>query len=137
MDILEGLADLLTWQGRRAEAIAYLDQASALDAGRNDVQLRRGRLLHALGRQSEAGAAYALVFSLRGLFVGWKTGWPSLLLNSSAKITKANRSLRSVELPVRLESTVEWDTLRFTGTPAIPVKATYFTLADARRRAMG
>ena len=73
-DILVGLADLLSWQGRRAEAIAYLDQASALDAGRNDVQLRRGRLLHALGRQSEAGAAYALVFSLRGLFVGMEDG---------------------------------------------------------------
>ena len=73
-DILVGLADLLSWQGRRAEAIAYLDQASALDAGRNDVQLRRGRLLHALGRQAEAGAAYALVFSLRGLFVRTEGG---------------------------------------------------------------
>jgi len=73
-DILVGLADLLSWQGRRAEAIAYLDQASALDAGRNDVQLRRGRLLHALGRQAEAGAAYALVFSLKGLFVGMEDG---------------------------------------------------------------
>jgi len=68
-DILVGLADLLTWQGRHAEAIAYLDQASAIDTGRNDVHLRRGRLLHALGRQAEAGAAYALVFSLKGLFV--------------------------------------------------------------------
>jgi tetratricopeptide (TPR) repeat protein len=73
-DILVGLADLLTWQGRRAEAIAYLDQASVLDTGRNDVQLRRGRLLHALGRQAEAGAAYALVFSLKGLFVGMEDG---------------------------------------------------------------
>jgi len=69
-DILVGLADLLSWQGRRAEAIKYLDQASVLDAGRNDVQLRRGRLLHALGLQSQAGAAYALVLSLKGLFVG-------------------------------------------------------------------
>jgi tetratricopeptide (TPR) repeat protein len=41
-DILVGLADLLSWQGRRAEAIAYLDQASVLDTGRNDVHLRRG-----------------------------------------------------------------------------------------------
>ena len=73
-DILVGLADLLTWQGRRAEAIAYLDQASALDTGRNDVQLRRGRLLHSLGRQAEAGAAYAQVFSLKGLFVGMEDG---------------------------------------------------------------
>ena len=69
-DILVGLADLLSWQGRRAEAIKYLDQASVLDAGRNDVQLRRGRLLHALGLRSQAGAAYALVLSLKGLFVG-------------------------------------------------------------------
>ena len=69
-DILVGLADLLTWQGRSTEAIAFLDQASVLDAGRNDVQLRRGRLLHALGRQAEAGAAYALVFSLKRLFLG-------------------------------------------------------------------
>ena len=73
-DILVGLADLLSWQGRRTEAIAYLDQASVLDAGRNDVQLRRGRLLHALGRQAEAGAAYALVFSLKGLFLGTEDG---------------------------------------------------------------
>jgi tetratricopeptide (TPR) repeat protein len=73
-DILVGLADLLSWQGRRAEAIAYLNQASVLDAGRNDVHLRRGRLLHALGRQAEAGAAYALVFSLKGLFVGMEDG---------------------------------------------------------------
>ena len=73
-DILVGLADLLSWQGRRAEAIAYLDQASVLDASRNDVHLRRGRLLHALGRQAEAGAAYARVFSLKGLFVGMEDG---------------------------------------------------------------
>jgi len=73
-DILVGLADLLTWQGRHAEAIEYLDQASTIDTGRNDVQLRRGRLLHALGRQAEAGAAYALVFSLKGLFVGMGDG---------------------------------------------------------------
>jgi tetratricopeptide (TPR) repeat protein len=72
-DILVGLADLLIWQGRRAEAIAYLDQASELDAGRNDVHLRRGRLLHSLGRRVEAGAAYAQVFSLKGLFVGVAT----------------------------------------------------------------
>src|SRR6185503_1427220 len=32
------------------------------------------RLLHALGRQAEAGAAYALVFSLKGLFVGMEDG---------------------------------------------------------------
>jgi tetratricopeptide (TPR) repeat protein len=69
-DILVGLADLLIWQGRRAEAIVYLDQASVVDAGRNDVQLRRGRLLHALGRRAEAGAAYALVLSLKGLCIG-------------------------------------------------------------------
>jgi tetratricopeptide (TPR) repeat protein len=69
-DILVGLADLLTWQGQRVEAMAFLDQASLLDAGRNDVHLRRGRLLHALGRRAEAGVAYALVFSLKGLFVG-------------------------------------------------------------------
>ena len=78
-DILVGLADLLTWQGRRAEAIAFLDQASVLDAGRNDVHLRRGRLLHALGRRAEAGAAYALVLSLKGLFLGMEDGlaWPT------------------------------------------------------------
>jgi len=69
-DILVGLADLLTWQGRGSEAIVYLDQASVVDAGRNDVQLRRGRLLHALGRRAEAGAAYALVLSLKGLYIG-------------------------------------------------------------------
>ena len=73
-DILVGLADLLSWQGRRAEAIVYLDQASVLDAGRNDVQLRRGRLLHALGLRAEAGAAYAQVLSLKGLFVGMEDG---------------------------------------------------------------
>jgi len=71
-DILVGLADLLIWQERSAEAITLLDQASVLDAGRNDVQLRRGRLLHALGRRAEAGAAYARVLSLDGLFVGVK-----------------------------------------------------------------
>lgn len=69
-DILVGLADLLSWQGRAAEAIPFLDQASLLDAGRNDVQLRRGRLLHALGRRAEAGAAYARVLSIDGLSVG-------------------------------------------------------------------
>jgi len=68
MDILVGLADLLTWQERRAEAIALLDQAAALDASRNDVQLRRGRLLHVLGRRAESGTAYARVLSLDGLF---------------------------------------------------------------------
>jgi tetratricopeptide (TPR) repeat protein len=69
-DILVGLADLLSWQGRRAEAIAFLDRASTLDAGRKDVQLRRGRLLHALGLRAEAGTAYAQLLSLKGLFVG-------------------------------------------------------------------
>ena len=73
-DILVGLADLLIWQGLQTEAIALLDQASAIDPSRNDVQLRRGRLLHALGRRAEAGAAYALVLSLRGLFVGTEDG---------------------------------------------------------------
>ena len=76
-DILVGLADLLIWQGRGAQAIAYLDQASELDAGRNDVHLRRGRLLHSLGRQAEAGAAYARVFSLRGLFIGVEDELPT------------------------------------------------------------
>ena len=73
-DILVGLADLLIWQGRPAEAITLLDQASVLDAGRNDVQLRRGRLLHALELRAEAGAAYARVLSLDGLSVGMKGG---------------------------------------------------------------
>jgi tetratricopeptide (TPR) repeat protein len=70
MDILVGLADLLSWQERRTEAIVFLNQASILDAGRKDVQLRRGRLLHALGLRAEAGAAYAQLLSLKGLFVG-------------------------------------------------------------------
>ena len=69
-DILVGLADLLTWQGRSVEAIPFLDQASLFDPGRNDVQLRRGRLLHALGRRAEAGVAYAHVLSIDGLSVG-------------------------------------------------------------------
>lgn len=69
-DILMGLVDLLSWQGRRTEAIVFLNQASILDAGRKDVQLRRGRLLHALGLRAEAGAAYAQLLSLKGLFVG-------------------------------------------------------------------
>jgi len=77
-DILVGLADVLIWQGRPAEAITLLDQASVLDAGRNDVQLRRGRLLHALERRAEAGAAYARVLSLDGLSVGVKGGLPIL-----------------------------------------------------------
>ena len=81
-DILVGLADLLTWQERPTEAIALLDQASVLDAGRNDVQLRRGRLLHALGRRAEAGAAYARVLSLDGLSVGLKDGLAMLSAES-------------------------------------------------------
>jgi tetratricopeptide (TPR) repeat protein len=71
-DILVGLADLLSWQGRRAEAIVLLDQAIVIDAGRNDVQLRRGRLLHTLGCRAEAGVAYAHVLSLEGLSSGMK-----------------------------------------------------------------
>ena len=68
MDILIGLADLLIWQKRSVEALTFLDQAIARDTARNDVQLRRGRLLHALGRRAEAGAAYSRVFALEGLF---------------------------------------------------------------------
>ena len=86
-DILVGLADVLIWQGRPAEAITLLDQASALDAGRNDVQLRRGRLLHALGRRAEAGAAYARVLSLDGLSVGVKGGLAILNAESVDEVT--------------------------------------------------
>ena len=94
-DILVGLADLLTWQGRQTEAIAFLDQASAIDASRNDVQLRRGRLLHALGRRAEAGAAYALVLSLRGLFVGTEDG---LATPATAFLHQGYQSQRSSPL---------------------------------------
>jgi hypothetical protein len=73
-DILVGLADLLIWQDRSAETVTRLDHASVLDAGRNDVQLRRGRVLHALGCRAEAGAADARVLSLDGLSVGVKDG---------------------------------------------------------------
>ena len=69
IDILPGLADLLTWQGRSAESIVFLNRAAVLDPGRNDVHLRRGRALHTLGRTAEAGAAYSHVLSLEGLFL--------------------------------------------------------------------
>ena len=138
-DILVGLADLLIWQGRQTEAIAYLDQAGAIDASRNDVQLRRGRLLHALGRRAEAGAAYALVFSLKGLFVGTEDGLATPATAFLHQGYQSQRPAPSVELLARLESTVEWDTLRPDGTAAILVNLTWrsFALAGTRRPSTG
>ena len=139
MDILVGLADLLSWQGRRAEAIAYLDQASVLDAGRNDVHLRRGRLLHALGRQAEAGAAYALVFSLKGLFVGMEDGLARPATEFFRQDYESQRLASFSGVARLLESTVARGTLRFAGTPAIPVnpRCRSFALEGTCRQAVG
>src|SRR5262245_19648855 len=75
IDILLGLADLLTWQGRSSESIVFLNRAAVLDPGRNDVQLRRGRAFHTLGRTAEAGAAYSHVLSLEGLFLNGRLAY--------------------------------------------------------------
>src|SRR5262245_23171353 len=75
IDILLGLADLLTWQGRSSESIVFLNRAAVLDPSRNDVQLRRGRAFHTLGRTAEAGAAYSHVLSLEGLFLNGRLAY--------------------------------------------------------------
>jgi tetratricopeptide (TPR) repeat protein len=64
VDVLIGLADVLTWQGRAQEAIHWLERAYTLDPQRSEVHLRQGRILHALGRNSEAAAAYRQALKL-------------------------------------------------------------------------
>jgi hypothetical protein len=92
MDILVGLADLLVWQERSDEAIVLLDQATSLDASRNDVQLRRGRLLHALGRRAEAGVPYSRVLSLDGLSGGMRDESMAAMIPESIAERYGNRS---------------------------------------------
>lgn len=108
MDILVGLADLLIWQERSVEALTFLDQATALDGSRNDVQLRRGRLLHALGRRAEAGAAYSRVLSLEALFGGVRD--ESVVAADLESITKGdgNRSADPAGVP-HGDDSFQWD----------------------------
>jgi tetratricopeptide (TPR) repeat protein len=57
-DILVGLADVLARQQRFSEALVYLDRARELEPSRDDVEVRRGRMLRALGRRDEARSAF-------------------------------------------------------------------------------
>jgi tetratricopeptide (TPR) repeat protein len=61
VDILLGLADVLTWQKRAAEALEILDRACVLEPQRLDGHVRRGRVLHSLGRNRAARAAFRQV----------------------------------------------------------------------------
>lgn len=108
MDILVGLADLLIWQERSAEALGFLDQATVLDGSRNDVQLRRGRLLHALGRRAEAGAAYSRVLSLDALFSGVRDESIAAVKFESIAEGDGNRSADPVAFPLGDDS-FPWD----------------------------
>jgi tetratricopeptide (TPR) repeat protein len=58
VDLISGLADVLTWQRRYDEALPLLDKACGLDPERTDCRLRRAQVLQNLGRVREARIAY-------------------------------------------------------------------------------
>jgi tetratricopeptide (TPR) repeat protein len=58
VDILLGLADVLSWQKRSLEALEVVEHACAIDPRRGDAQVRRGRLLQSIGRTRDARAAF-------------------------------------------------------------------------------
>jgi YaiO family outer membrane protein len=58
VDLLAGLADVLTWQGHPGQALPLLEKASGLDRRRADTELRLARVLQQLGRTGDARAAY-------------------------------------------------------------------------------
>ena len=63
LDLLLGLADLLTWQSRHEEALVLLQRACDADPPRSGCALRRARVLRQLGRTGEARAAYQSVLA--------------------------------------------------------------------------
>ncbi len=58
VDMLLGLADVLSWQQRFDEALLLLDRARQYEPQRPDVHIRRGRNLRSLGRRKEASASF-------------------------------------------------------------------------------
>ena len=77
-DILLGLADVLTWQKRPKEALEILDRSCALEPQRADCQVRRGRVLQALGHTGEARSAYRLALEHDASSPEAKSGLESL-----------------------------------------------------------
>lgn len=63
-DILVGLADVLNWQQRFAEALGVLDRAREVPPPRADVHTRRGKTLRAMGRRAEAREAFREALTL-------------------------------------------------------------------------
>jgi tetratricopeptide (TPR) repeat protein len=58
VDLLIGIADVLIWQKRYAEALSFLDQAIEIDTDRMDCRIRRAQALQKMGRVSEAQVTY-------------------------------------------------------------------------------
>ncbi|MGH9793574.1 MAG: tetratricopeptide repeat protein [Candidatus Acidiferrales bacterium] len=97
-DILVGLADVLSRQGRVEEALEALEQARQADPSRTDVHVRRGQLLRRLERRPEARAAFQHALSL------------------SPDDAAARRGLDSLQPEARHELTVGTDIDRFNYT---------------------
>jgi tetratricopeptide (TPR) repeat protein len=78
VDILLGLADVLTWQKRPLDALEILERACALDPRRADSQVRRGRLLQSIGRTRDARSAFRQALDSDASSADAKAGLDSL-----------------------------------------------------------
>jgi tetratricopeptide (TPR) repeat protein len=78
VDLLAGLADVLSSEGRNAEALALIERACTISPDRTDCGLRRAHILQQLGRTREARMAYQGILTKDAASVEAKKGLEQL-----------------------------------------------------------
>jgi tetratricopeptide (TPR) repeat protein len=77
-DMLSALADVLVWQKKLQSALEIIEEARAGSPSDQEIQLRRARILRALGRTAEARAQFREVLLLNPGSAEAKSGLSSL-----------------------------------------------------------
>jgi tetratricopeptide (TPR) repeat protein len=78
VDLLIGLANLLTWKKQYGESVSLLANAAQIDANRSDLYVSKGQVFRGLGRTEEARAAFKEALVLQPSNADARTGLASL-----------------------------------------------------------